>query len=229
MGGSTGLVGVHGSVCLASVVVTQTLDWKLHAFDVLSEFDGNNEASAGPMLQYEWLVGSQYKPMELLKSDWATIRKSPPWAIDSWGLGKCITAVSTSRLSVAFESHAFLQARTSNISIATAVSPSGDDVAGADLCFVLLLVSDYCLVLVMAPSCKAATTGVGLCTSAGGPNGAGVGHCVAVKAAASAGEGLRIAAASAGEGILCKSHSSSESIYWLLRPIKVLITDQMEA
>ncbi|KAL6992620.1 hypothetical protein U1Q18_010732 [Sarracenia purpurea var. burkii] len=78
---------VHGSVCLASVVVTQTLDWKLHAFDVLSEFDGNNEASAGPMLQYEWLVGSQYKPMELLKSDWATIRKSPPWAIDSWGLG----------------------------------------------------------------------------------------------------------------------------------------------
>uniref|UniRef100_K7LJX3 Protein kinase domain-containing protein n=1 Tax=Glycine max TaxID=3847 RepID=K7LJX3_SOYBN len=31
---------VHGNVCLASVVVTQTLDWKLHAFDVLSEFDG---------------------------------------------------------------------------------------------------------------------------------------------------------------------------------------------
>lgn len=35
---------------MASVVVTQTLDWKLHAFDVLSEFDGNNEAAAGPML-----------------------------------------------------------------------------------------------------------------------------------------------------------------------------------
>ncbi|KAA8539702.1 hypothetical protein F0562_026394 [Nyssa sinensis] len=78
---------VHGNVCLASVVVTQTLDWKLHAFDVLSEFDGNNEASTGPMLQYEWLVGLQYKPMELAKSDWTMIRKSPPWAIDSWGLG----------------------------------------------------------------------------------------------------------------------------------------------
>ncbi|XP_057958163.1 uncharacterized protein LOC131151022 [Malania oleifera] len=78
---------VHGNVCLASVVVTQTLDWKLHAFDVLSEFDANNESSTMPMLQYEWLVGSQYKSMELLKSDWATIRKSPPWAIDSWGLG----------------------------------------------------------------------------------------------------------------------------------------------
>ncbi|RVW42436.1 putative inactive serine/threonine-protein kinase scy1 [Vitis vinifera] len=78
---------VHGNVCLASVVVTQTLDWKLHAFDVLSEFDGHSEAATGPLLQYEWLVGSQYKPMELLKSDWAAIRKSPPWAIDSWGLG----------------------------------------------------------------------------------------------------------------------------------------------
>ncbi|XP_028083247.1 probable inactive serine/threonine-protein kinase scy1 isoform X9 [Camellia sinensis] len=78
---------VHGNVCLASVVVTRTLDWKLHAFDVLSEFDGNNEASMGSMLQYEWLVASEYKSMEFLKSDWATIRKSPPWAIDSWGLG----------------------------------------------------------------------------------------------------------------------------------------------
>ncbi|KAK3230424.1 hypothetical protein Dsin_002305 [Dipteronia sinensis] len=78
---------VHGNVCLASVVVTQTLDWKLHAFDVLSEFDGNNEAATGPMLQYAWLIGTQYKSMELAKSDWAAIRKSPPWCIDSWGLG----------------------------------------------------------------------------------------------------------------------------------------------
>nr|GMD19077.1 probable inactive serine/threonine-protein kinase scy1 isoform X1 [Ipomoea batatas] len=78
---------VHGNVCVASVVVTQTLDWKLHALDVLSEFDGNNETSTGPMLQYEWLIGTQYKPLEMVKSDWTAIRKSPPWAIDSWGLG----------------------------------------------------------------------------------------------------------------------------------------------
>lgn len=41
---------MHGNVCLESVVVTPTLDWKLHAFDALSEFDGNNEVSTGPML-----------------------------------------------------------------------------------------------------------------------------------------------------------------------------------
>ncbi|CAA7028825.1 unnamed protein product [Microthlaspi erraticum] len=78
---------VHGNVCLASVVVTPTLDWKLHALDVLSEFDGTNESASGPMLPFEWLVGTQYKPMEMVKSDWVAIRKSPPWAIDSWGLG----------------------------------------------------------------------------------------------------------------------------------------------
>ncbi|KAK8293919.1 hypothetical protein V6Z12_D06G221300 [Gossypium hirsutum] len=78
---------VHGNVCLESVVVTQTLDWKLHAFDVLSEYDGTSGTATGPMLPYEWLVGSQYKSVELAKSDWVAIRKSPPWAIDSWGLG----------------------------------------------------------------------------------------------------------------------------------------------
>ncbi|XP_059300939.1 uncharacterized protein LOC132053101 isoform X2 [Lycium ferocissimum] len=97
---------VHGNVCLASVVVTQTVDWKLHAFDVLSEFDGNNESFVGPMLQYDWLIGAQYKPTELLKSDWTSIRKSPPWAIDSWGLGCLIYELfSCTKLSKTEEVH----------------------------------------------------------------------------------------------------------------------------
>ncbi|XP_021754954.1 probable inactive serine/threonine-protein kinase scy1 [Chenopodium quinoa] len=91
---------IHANVCLGSVVVTQTLDWKLHAFDVLSEFDGNKEGSTGSMLQYAWLVGTQYKPMELVKSDWVAIRNSPPWAIDSWGMGCLIYEIfSGTRLS----------------------------------------------------------------------------------------------------------------------------------
>ncbi|KAK8674834.1 hypothetical protein V6N13_032921 [Hibiscus sabdariffa] len=43
-----------------------------------------NGTATGPLLQYEWLIGSQYKPVELAKSDWVAIRKAPPWAIDSW-------------------------------------------------------------------------------------------------------------------------------------------------
>ncbi|KAG4937263.1 hypothetical protein JHK85_052182 [Glycine max] len=53
---------VHGNVCMASVVVTPTLDWKLHAFDVLSEFDGSSEMSSGQMLSllpdYQRLLSS---------------------------------------------------------------------------------------------------------------------------------------------------------------------------
>nr|DAD38609.1 TPA_asm: hypothetical protein HUJ06_012931 [Nelumbo nucifera] len=56
--------------------------WGLHQIAKAVSFL-NNDCK----LQYEWLIGSQYKPMELSKSDWALIRKSPPWAIDSWGLG----------------------------------------------------------------------------------------------------------------------------------------------
>jgi hypothetical protein len=40
--------------------------------------------------QYEWLIGSQYKSIELAKSDWVATRKSPPWAINYWGFGKSI-------------------------------------------------------------------------------------------------------------------------------------------
>ncbi|KAL2645070.1 hypothetical protein R1flu_012657 [Riccia fluitans] len=78
---------VHGNICLDAVVVTPTLEWKLHALDVSSEFDGTNAAASGPMLLFDWLMGPQYKPQELVKADWSTIRKSAPWAIDSWGLG----------------------------------------------------------------------------------------------------------------------------------------------
>lgn len=86
---------VHGNICVASVVVTPNLDWKIHAFDVLSEFDSSNPEANSPMLQYEWLIGTQYKPMELSKGEWALIRKSPVWAIDSWGLGCLIYELFT--------------------------------------------------------------------------------------------------------------------------------------
>eukprot|EP00250_Pteridium_aquilinum_P019953 c24640_g1_i1 orf=578-3007(-) len=86
---------VHGNICVASVVVTPNLDWKIHAFDVLSEFDSSNPEANSPMLQYDWLIGAQYKPMELAKGDWTLLRKSPVWAIDSWGLGCLIYELFT--------------------------------------------------------------------------------------------------------------------------------------
>lgn len=43
-----------------------------------------------------WMVGSQYKPGEVAKMEWATVQQGPPWAVDSWGLG-CMMQVGTQR------------------------------------------------------------------------------------------------------------------------------------
>ncbi|KAF4350249.1 hypothetical protein G4B88_020462 [Cannabis sativa] len=64
---------VHANVCLASVVVTPTLDWKLHAFDVLSEIDNNTEASG--CLIYELFSGLKLSKTEELRNT-ASIPKS---------------------------------------------------------------------------------------------------------------------------------------------------------
>eukprot|EP00232_Nephroselmis_pyriformis_P021277 CAMPEP_0182856568 /NCGR_PEP_ID=MMETSP0034_2-20130328/2514_1 /TAXON_ID=156128 /ORGANISM="Nephroselmis pyriformis, Strain CCMP717" /LENGTH=603 /DNA_ID=CAMNT_0024987663 /DNA_START=93 /DNA_END=1900 /DNA_ORIENTATION=- len=87
---------VHGNVCLSTVVVTKTLEWKLMGFDLLTEVAmvGVNDFS----LQHAgWMVGAQYKSAELAKSDWATIKNSPPWGVDAWGLGCLIQEVFAGR------------------------------------------------------------------------------------------------------------------------------------
>lgn len=53
---------------MASVVVTEQLDWKLHGFDLLSE----HQWAGGelPLMCASWMVGAQYKPGEVAKSEW---------------------------------------------------------------------------------------------------------------------------------------------------------------
>jgi SCY1-like protein 1 len=68
---------VHGNVCLASVLVTETLDWRLHAFDVMSEF---SETSPPEMLvSHSFMLADQYKPEEVRKANWELLRQAPPW------------------------------------------------------------------------------------------------------------------------------------------------------
>jgi hypothetical protein len=43
------------------------------------------------------MVGSQYKPGEVAKMEWATVQHGPSWAVDSWGLG-CMMQVRCSLL-----------------------------------------------------------------------------------------------------------------------------------
>lgn len=69
---------------MAAVVVTDTLDWKLHGFDLLSE---HSSVLGSPLHNNIWMVGNQYKPGELAKGEWELVPQNPPWAVDAWGLG----------------------------------------------------------------------------------------------------------------------------------------------
>lgn len=60
--GAVFTVQIHGNVCMAAVVVTESLDWRLHGFDLLSEHSGTADM---PLLNASWMVGSQYKPGEV--------------------------------------------------------------------------------------------------------------------------------------------------------------------
>eukprot|EP00882_Tetradesmus_deserticola_P030191 GHRQ01033880.1.p1 GENE.GHRQ01033880.1~~GHRQ01033880.1.p1 ORF type:complete len:309 (+),score=103.12 GHRQ01033880.1:290-1216(+) len=75
---------IHGNLCMAAVVVTDSLDWKLHGFDLLSEHALTGDFA---LKHASWMVASQYKPAELAKCEWEAVQQGPSWAVDSWGLG----------------------------------------------------------------------------------------------------------------------------------------------
>ena len=82
---------IHGGICLDAVLVTSTLDSKLHFFDLLSEHSLPGDDF--PLSHATWMIGNQYKPSELGRSEWETIRQSPPYSVDSWGLGCLIQEI----------------------------------------------------------------------------------------------------------------------------------------
>ncbi|GHP09154.1 hypothetical protein PPROV_000789100 [Pycnococcus provasolii] len=83
---------VHGNVRMSSIVVTETLEWKLNAFDMLAE---HQAATTGewPLRTWSWMSPGQYKPAEVGKGDWSAVVNGPPYAIDAWGLGCLVLEV----------------------------------------------------------------------------------------------------------------------------------------
>ena len=60
---------IHGAVSMAAVVVTHTLDWKLHGFDLVSDHQFASQYDL-PLTAAKWLVPQQYQPGEVAKGDW---------------------------------------------------------------------------------------------------------------------------------------------------------------
>lgn len=75
---------IHGNVSMATVLVTDTLDWKLGYLDTLSEY---SSLSASLLARCTGMTGAQYKPAELVRGDMEAVSAAPPGAVDSWGMG----------------------------------------------------------------------------------------------------------------------------------------------
>ena len=57
---------------MRAIVVTPTLDWRLHGFDLLSEHTaaGSPDGAFWALAASSWMVEAQYKPAEVGRSDW---------------------------------------------------------------------------------------------------------------------------------------------------------------
>ena len=86
---------VHGGVCMATVFVTDRLDWKLGGLDLVSDLQNVGRGTMGDarICHSGYLIPDQYKPEEYRRGDWASVPEGPPWAVDAWGLGCLIQEV----------------------------------------------------------------------------------------------------------------------------------------
>ncbi|GKZ84234.1 hypothetical protein AnigIFM56816_009555, partial [Aspergillus niger] len=76
---------VHGVVRASSVFTSESGEWKLGGFDILSSMNDENAV----IYTYGSLVpdAARFTPPEVVKSGWDTIKRNPLTAIDSYGLG----------------------------------------------------------------------------------------------------------------------------------------------
>lgn len=98
---------IHGSLKVGSVYSSESGEWKLGGFDVLSNVKDDESviyvraptrfraASADPGKTYGGLVpdSARYAPPEVAQGGWAIIKKNPHSAVDSFNLGTLIFEV----------------------------------------------------------------------------------------------------------------------------------------
>ncbi|KAJ5379337.1 hypothetical protein N7509_012456 [Penicillium cosmopolitanum] len=82
---------VHGAVRAASVYTSESGEWKLGGFDILSSMKEDDAI----IYTYGSLVpdSHRYTPPEIVKGGWDTIKKHPLSAVDAYGLGTLIFEV----------------------------------------------------------------------------------------------------------------------------------------
>ncbi|KAK5092461.1 Nuclear aminoacylation-dependent tRNA export pathway component [Exophiala xenobiotica] len=79
---------VHGNVRVGSVYTSDSGEWKLAGFDVLSSMNEDDAI----IYNYGGLVpdSNRYAPPEIMAGGWSAIKKNPLYAPDSFGLGTLV-------------------------------------------------------------------------------------------------------------------------------------------
>ncbi|KAK2809921.1 hypothetical protein FQN50_003335 [Emmonsiellopsis sp. PD_5] len=82
---------VHGAVRVSSIYTSESGEWKLGGFDILSSMKEDDPV----IYTYGSLVpeSARYTPPEIAKSGWDTIKRNPLAATDSYGFGALIFEV----------------------------------------------------------------------------------------------------------------------------------------
>ncbi|KAL1980838.1 hypothetical protein VTN96DRAFT_3492 [Rasamsonia emersonii] len=82
---------VHGAVRVSSIFTSESGEWKLGGFDILSSMNDDDAV----IYTYGSLVpdSARYSPPEISKGGWETIKRNPLTAVDSYGLGILIFEV----------------------------------------------------------------------------------------------------------------------------------------
>lgn len=82
---------VHGAVRASSVYTSESGEWKLGGFEILSSMKEDDAV----IYTYGSLVpdSSRFTPPEVVKGGWETIKRNPLSAVDSYGLGTLIFEV----------------------------------------------------------------------------------------------------------------------------------------
>ncbi|OAA68687.1 protein kinase family protein [Niveomyces insectorum RCEF 264] len=82
---------IHGSLKVSSVYTSESGEWKLNGFEVLSNVKDDDAI----IYSYGSLVpdAGRYTPPELLRSGWDAIKRSNHWAVDSFNFGVLIFEV----------------------------------------------------------------------------------------------------------------------------------------
>lgn len=59
--------------------MTDTLDWRLQAFDLMSEYSEERPPEA--LVSHAYMIAEQFKPEEVRKGAFEMLKQAPPWCV----------------------------------------------------------------------------------------------------------------------------------------------------